>query len=89
MKKIIAFGMILSMICNSGTLRVEAAESQVVPMEQVVFRAESEHMENATELENKEEKNDILLSCEQIKIAVGESACFMYYVIQKTCMMNL
>lgn len=76
MKKIIAFGMILSMICNSGTLRVEAAESQVVPMEQVVFRAESEHMENATELENKEEKNDILLSCEQIKIAVGESACF-------------
>lgn len=68
--------MILSMICNSGTLRVEAAESQVVPMEQVVFRAESEHMENATELENKEEKNDILLSCEQIKIAVGESACF-------------
>ena len=64
------------MICNSGTLRVEAAESQVVPMEQVVFRAESEHMENATELENKEEKNDILLSCEQIKIAVGESACF-------------
>ena len=33
-------------------------------------------MENATELENKEEKNDILLSCEQIKIAVGESACF-------------
>lgn len=50
MKKIIAFGMILSMICNSGTLRVEAAESQVVPMEQVVFRAESEHMENATEL---------------------------------------
>ena len=45
-------------------------------MEQVVFRAESEHMENATELENKEEKNDILLSCEQIKIAVGESACF-------------
>ena len=76
MKKIIAFGMILPMICNSGTLRVEAAESQVVPMEQVVFRAESEHMENATELENKEEKNDILLSCEQIKIAVGESACF-------------
>lgn len=76
MKKIIAFGMILSMICNSGTLRVEAAESQVVPMEQVVFRAESEHMENATELENKEEKNDILLSCEQIKIAVGESTCF-------------
>ena len=76
MKKIIAFGMILSMICNSETLRVEAAESQVVPMEQVVFRAESEHMENATELENKEEKNDILLSCEQIKIAVGESACF-------------
>ena len=68
--------MILSMICNSGTLRVEAEERKVVTMEQVVFRAESEHMENATELENKEEKNDILLSCEQIKIAVGESACF-------------
>ena len=27
MKKIIAFGMILSMICNSGTLRVEAEPS--------------------------------------------------------------
>ncbi len=59
MKKIIAFGMILSMICNHGTL-IKAAESQVVPMEQVVFRAEMRSIwEIPTELENKEEKNDI------------------------------
>ena len=76
MKKIIAFGMILSMVCNSGTLRVEAVEKQIVPMETFGFQVESENMENATELKNKEENNDILLSCEQIKTAVGERTCF-------------